>query len=227
LALALGASLPIAGAAAPPGGKGNGAPSGAHFNLNIIGVPKGKTASMTGTSGHTIFVNLEGKSTIWLCESGVDAGCGSGGFIVIDRNGTDNDGATFGLPNPDPDNDGSTEYSVFARALGAPGGSSTTTTCVTDPGGELECSVISLVLTRDKGKSRFDNVSKYLLYVYADVDEDGDLERVPLFADGYEGFLWDYDNNGLRLAQLRFYECTTIVPEPDNPGGPQDDSDCF
>jgi hypothetical protein len=182
---------------------------------------------MTGTSGHTIFVPLTGKATIWLCESGVDAGCGDGGFTVIDRNGTDNDGATFGLPNPDPDNDGVTRYSVFARALGQPGGSSRTTTCATDPTGELECSVIVLELERDKGRSRFDNVSKYLLYIYADVDEDGDLERVPLFADGYEGFLWDYDNNGLRLAQLRFYECPTVVPEPDDPTGPQDGSACF
>ncbi len=29
-------------------GTGNGAPSGAHYNLNIIGVPKNKTATMDG-----------------------------------------------------------------------------------------------------------------------------------------------------------------------------------
>jgi hypothetical protein len=34
--------------------EGNGAPSGAHYTLNIIGVPKNKTADMTNNSGHRI-----------------------------------------------------------------------------------------------------------------------------------------------------------------------------
>jgi len=29
-----------------------------------------------------------------------------------------------------------------------------------------------------------------------------------------EGYLWQYDNNGVRIAQLRFYEVPTTVPEP-------------
>ena len=47
-----GACLLAAGlsTAAPPG-KGNGAPSGAHYTLNIIGVPKAKTADMSGNNG--------------------------------------------------------------------------------------------------------------------------------------------------------------------------------
>ena len=39
---------------------GNGAPSGSHFNLNIIGVPKDKTADMNNNDGHRIFVQLNG-----------------------------------------------------------------------------------------------------------------------------------------------------------------------
>ncbi|MEK9177084.1 MAG: hypothetical protein AAB923_02190, partial [Patescibacteria group bacterium] len=138
---------------------GNGAPSGAHYNLNIIGVPKDKTADMTSGSGHRIFVPLVGKVNIWLCESGVDVACADvDGFQVMDGNGTDGS-ASFALPNPDPDGDGTTVYSVFARALGKPGGSSTTTTCATGPGedgvlgtddDELLCSVISMELSRDK-----------------------------------------------------------------------------
>ena len=196
---------------------GNGAPSGAHYNLNVIGVKKGKNPDMKNTSGHTIFVPLWGNAKIWLCESGVDANCADDGFKVLDRNGTDADGALFALPNPDPDGDGTTTYSVFARALGTPGGS-----CATDASGELECSVIMMELSRDPGKSKFDNVSKYLLYIYADIDEDGNLERVPLFDSRLQGYFWDYDNSGLKLAQLRFYEgvCTT-VPDATNPGGDQ------
>jgi hypothetical protein len=201
---------------------GNGAPSGTHYNLNIIGVENPKTADMTGTSGKTIFVSLQGRSTIWLCESGVDTRCEDPGFYVVDRNATDNDGALFALPNPDPDGDGTTVYSVFARALGTPGGGAGMKTYMTDPsdGSEI-CSVITLELKRDKGKSTFDNVSKYLLYVYADTDGDGVVERVPLFDKRFQDFLWYYANTGLKLAQLRFYECASTVPL--DPNGPTTD----
>lgn len=216
---------------------GNGSPNGAHYNLNIIGVAKNKIADLTDSNRHTIFVTLDGKSTIWLCEAGVDVGCTNvTDFAVIDGNGTDSNGATFALPNPDPDHDGSTVYSVFARALGKPGGSSVTTTCATGPGldgvlgtadDELVCSLIQLELQRDAGKSKFDNVTKYLLYIYADIDGDGDLERVSLFDDSLRGYFWDYDNKGLKLAQFRFYECATVVPDPTDPNGAQLDTDCF
>lgn len=202
---------------------GNGGPSGTHYNLNIIGVSQDKTADMTGTSGHTIFVPLVGKTSIWLTESDT--------YQVLDRNGTDQDGARFALPNPDENNDGTTTYSVFARALGKPGGGSITTTCATqinDPNDptddEVECSEISMDLTRSKGQSKFTNVSKYLLYIYADLDEDGDLDRIPLFFDGFQDFFWEYDNHGLRLAQLRFYPCSSTVPDPTDPGGATTDN---
>lgn len=183
---------------------GNGAPSGAHYNLNIIGVPKGKTASMTNNDGHRIFVNLGGISKIYLSQGTT--------FNVLDANGTDGDGAKFQLPNPDPDNDGITTYSVFARALGKPGGSAVVTTCAIDPVTQEEvCSTLSYVAVRDSGGSKFTNVSKQLLYVYADLDGDGTQERYPLFDDRLEGYFWEYDNSGLKLLQLRFYEVTTNV----------------
>lgn len=205
-------ALVAAASAAAYAQKGNGAPNGSHYSLNIIGVANPKTADMTGTQGHTIFVPLVGRTAIWLTEGST--------FGVLDRNGTDNDGARFMLPNPDVDGDGTTTYSVFARALGTPGGKSFTTTCATDPQGELECSEISMELNRTQGKQRFTNVSKYLLYIYADVDEDGTMDRIPLFWEGFEDFFWQYDNFSLRLAQLRFYPCASTVPAPTDPGGP-------
>jgi hypothetical protein len=177
--------------------------SGAHYNLNIIGVPKDKTADMTVDQGRRIFVDLVGKTTINLTQ---------GSFQVIDANGTDGS-ASFQLPNPDPDNDGTTSYSVFARALGKPGGTSSTTTCFTDSTGTY-CSVYSMVLVRNKGGSSWSNVSQQLLYVYVDTDGDGKLERYPLFSDPLASYYWDYDNNGLKLAQLRFYEISTTVAAP-------------
>jgi hypothetical protein len=180
---------------------GNGGPSGPHYNLNIIGVAQGKNISNDG--GNVIFVPLTGSTKILLSE---------GPFDVLDKNGTDGS-AAFQLPNPDPNNTGTTTYSVYARALGKPGGSSKTTTCATDPTtGELYCSVYTSVLLRNSGKSSFTNVSKELLYVYADINGDGTLDRVNLFGDALADYYWQYDNNGLKLAQLRFYAVPTTVP---------------
>lgn len=182
---------------------GNGAPSGTHYNLNIIGVANPKTADIT--SGNRIFVPLTGSTKIMLTE---------GPFAVIDGNGTDGK-AVFQLPNPDPTNSGTTVYSVYARALGKPGGNAKMTTCQVDPVTLEEiCSISSLQLTRTKGKSSFENVSKELLYIYADLNGDGIIERAPLFSDSLKDYFWQYDNNGLKVAQLRFYPVPTTVPAP-------------
>lgn len=194
----------VAPVAASTGTTGNGAPSGAHYNLNIIGVSKDKTASMTGSNGQRIFVPLQGKTQIDLQEGS--------SFAVLDANGTDGK-ALFQLPNPDPTNSGTTQYSVWARALGKPKGSSTTTTCASDPTTlDTYCSVYSMVLLRNNGKSSFTDVSKELLYVYADLNGDGTLERYPLFDTALQDYFWSYDNNGLKLAQLRFYNVPSTVP---------------
>lgn len=198
-AIALVASMIPAMAGA---GTGNGAPSGAHYNLNIIGVPKGKTADMTDNNGHRIFVKLEGNTKIMLSE---------GAYQVLDANGTDGT-AAFQLPNPDPENDGITVYSVWARAVGKPGGSATMTTCATDPvTGEEVCSTEAYVTVRSKGKPTFENVSRELLYIYVDLDGDGVVERYNLFNDALKDYFWSYDNNGLKVLQLRFYEVSTNV----------------
>ena len=184
---------------------GNGSLPGSHYNLNLIGVPKSKSADMTGGDGHRIFVALTGKTTILLSQ---------GDFAVLDANGTDGS-AAFQLPAADPDNDGVTEYSVFARALGKPGGSSAITLCATDPTtGDQYCSVYSTLFMRSKGKSSFTNVTRDLLYIFADLNGDGTLERYPLFDPALQGYFWDYDNNGLKLVQLRFDPVPTNINQP-------------
>ena len=206
---------------------GNGAPSGSHYNLNIIGVPKGKTADMTGNNGHRIFVPLNGTAKINLTE---------GEFQVLDANGTDGV-AAFQLPVADTDVDacvqdgtnpdgspiyvcgsGTTVYSVFVRGLGGGGGSAGMTLCGEDPAdGSTVCSNSTLTISAD-GK-KFSNVTGYLLYLYnVDVDGDGDIDykRVPLFSDALQNYFWNYDNNGLKIAQVRFYPCSSTVGT-DNP----------
>lgn len=185
----------------PAAVKGNGAPSGAHFTLNLIGVSNPKDIS--GGGGSVIFVPLSGSTKINLSE---------GDFAVLDKDCTDGS-CQFQLPNPDPTNSGTTAYSVYARALGKPGGSSTSTTCAVDPTtGDTWCSVYSSVQMRSTGKSTFTNVSKQLLYIYADIDGDGTLERFPLFDAALQDYYWQYDNNGLKLLQYRFYAVPTTVP---------------
>jgi hypothetical protein len=204
VALSLGASAVLAGQDVT----GNGAPSGAHYNLNLVGVAKDKTADMTGSNGHVIFVKLEGQTRILLSM---------GEFMVLDANGTDGS-ASFQLPNPDPDNDGNTVYSVYARFLGKPtdeAGRITPGCTIVD--GEEVLSVEYVTVERPKGKSSFENVSRQLLYVWYDIDADGDIDRVPLFDSRGEDYFWQYDNNGCKLVQLRFYEVSTFVGEDPEP----------
>lgn len=197
--ITLTAGLFSVSALAGKGGKGNGAPSGAHYNLNIIGMDRDSDADGTKGSGHRIFVPLWGKSQIWLSEGST--------FKVLDYNALDDGEATFQLPAADANCDGDSDYSVFARGLGNPDGSSIMTTCIEDKvTNEVICSSESITLSNKKGPNGFDNVSKELLTVYYFDDDSGKLTRTPLFGDDSYMYFWDYDNNGLRLAQLRFYD---------------------
>ena len=63
------------------------------------------------------------------------------------------------------------------------------------------------MLGRSTGKSTFKNVLKELLSLC--LDTDGDLvcdTREFLFDRDLTDYFWSYTNDGLRLAQLRFYE---------------------
>lgn len=200
---------------------GNGAPSGAHYNLNIIGVPKAKSPDFNGGSGRRIFVAL-GKTGE---AANTRINLIPGEFAVTDANGTDGT-AGFQLPNPDLDGDGVTSYLVYARALGKPGGKATMQSCYEDATGEwcavdFAGGVEPITLSRTKSPSKFVNVSKDLLFVdYCTTWDPGalpgteddtctDVSQVPLFGEDLLAYFWSYDNEGLKLAQLRFYE----VPE--------------
>jgi hypothetical protein len=183
---------------------GNGAPSGPHYNLNLIGFANGQNVKpTTGSGGNVIFVPLYGNCKIDLTE---------GSFGVLDNNCTDGSDAAFQLPNPDPTNSGTSTYSVFAAARGKPLGSATANTCFTDTSTSTQyCSAIVMQLARNFGPSTYSNVSKYLLYSYACIG--GTIQRVPLFSAQTANWYWQYDNTGLKNASLRFYPgVQTTVP---------------
>ena len=187
---------------------GNGAPSGAHYNLNIIGVPKDKSADFSGGNGGRIFVDLVGSTKINLTE---------GSFGVLDANGTDGT-AAFQLPNPD-NGSGQLAYSVWVRALGKPGGKASMASCFTElstattwcNSGDL---VVNLNRVSGGTNQKFVDVSKQLLQVCANVSTDPlvtTLQLVPLFSTLGTDYFWQYDNSGLKLAQMRFYPISTTA----------------
>jgi hypothetical protein len=116
---------------------GNGAPSGSHYTLNIIGVKYDKNDNMGNGSdnpnGNVIFVDLEGKNKINLVKN-TDVGLDANDFAVLEKNATTtgptgSGGAIIALPDPGLDpyivgdktgKDTMSDYSVFVRPLGKP-----------------------------------------------------------------------------------------------------------
>jgi hypothetical protein len=181
-------------------GTGNGAPSGAHYDLNIIGVPKAKTASMSGSNGHVIFVDLgssgsKATSNILLSQST------DGTFQVLDANATGGRSGSFALPAPG-------NYAVWGRPVGTPGGSSKVTTCATDTSDAttLVCSINSAVFVRGTGKSKFTDVTAALTTIVTSSTPAGCTgTTISLLDPCLQNYFWKYDNNGLKVLQLRFY----------------------
>jgi hypothetical protein len=185
---------------------GNGAPSGTHYSLNIIGVSHDKNVQPDWASGHVIFVDLGSKSGAAVTTRILLSQNAAGSFEVLDKNGTDGE-ASFSLPAPGG-------YTVWARALGTPGGRAKMTTCATDI--ELStsgviCSTQNEVFVRGTGKSNFRNVTNALTTIALDPVADSAAvaacggTTVNLFDPCLQGFFWQYDNNGLKLLQVRFY----------------------
>src|SRR5512137_1052265 len=61
--------------------KGNGAPNGPHYNLNIIGVPNEKNVNFDGGNGARIFVSRTGQTQFYVH--------GGSSYAILDHDGTD------------------------------------------------------------------------------------------------------------------------------------------
>ncbi len=170
--------------------KGNKAPSGPHYNLNLIATGE-KMADID--SGKRIFIKMSGRTKILLSP---------GEFQVLDGNGTDGT-ASFQLPAPEPgaaagEATGTPEYLVFVRVVGKPQAEDVEiTTYYDEVGNGWVASEETLSLPKS---NKFTNASRELLYVWVDG------AKYPLFDTTFEGYLWDVDANGRRVIQMRFYE---------------------
>ena len=234
---------------------GNLAPSGPHYELNIIGLDKNNKPPLVGTNRHVIYMPLytpgvgsNGVDTdpvpgneIWLQQAaGPDFNvCDGNGFdaawmcdgspLLIPGTTTQATGAVFQLPcNTEitaatgtvlvPCTTGaSAEYEVWARVVGTPtGGGVTITTCaydttITTAPPVLVCSSNNTGLLVKTKSNKFVDVTNALTSIVANVCTTtlGVTTCVPtttaLFQAPFQGFFWDYDNNGAKVLQLRFY----------------------
>ena len=85
-------------------------------------------------------------------------------------------------------------------------------TCATDSTGNLYCNEDTVSMTRIAGTSKFLNVSQQLLYIYADINGDGVIDRVPLFSSQLQDYYWQLDSQGRMHAQVKFCPVSTVVP---------------
>jgi hypothetical protein len=237
IALAIIAIMIIAGGlVAVQGGNdnnGNGAPSGKHYTLNILGKnwDKGDYAliwdendqnfnpEIKQDNGHRIFVKLGSngnmkKTRILLYDSQLIEGAKD--FQVLDADGTDGK-AAFALPPPETVVvDGevtSSAYTVWIRVLGPPRGQADMYSGFYDKTDGTTWVSLEVVEIRQEGGTvsrksppKFVDVTKELTTIY--VDTDGDLipERYNLFDNSGYQYFWDYDNQGIKHVQLRFYD---------------------
>ncbi len=187
------------------------------FKFNIIGVSNPKNVNMDQGSGGVIFVNLNAPSQINLvCSDDPEVleeypDLEEGSFDILDKDATDSGkqdpspGAILALPDPglDPYVEGQqtettdvwSDYSIYIRSLGKPGGWATITTCadLLDStfagllpgelvriinrnglfGGYASVEQVGRQITeRPKGKSIFTNVTAELLTIVFQVEVD-------------------------------------------------------
>lgn len=177
--------------------------SGAHYNLNIIGA---KNVGQIGASdGHSMFVNLQGKTKIIMTQDP------SGTFSITDRNGLDGQAAFNIAPG---------HYNVYATSLGKPGGKVKISAYgnFTDAVDGSELILLGYVdLSRNKSKPQSVNINN-LFYVdvtlCTKVDIYGNCTQTTVYNDYWVfdipellQYYWEYNNDGLKLLQVRFYPC--------------------
>jgi len=210
--------------------------SGAHWNLNIIGVPHDKTVpSMTDSSRHTIFVPLQSgldvsRQVKIFYVPNID---NPTQFQVLDGNATDDNEATIAVPfeycvDYETGCSELLSFDVYAVGLGKPKGAAIVTAeCTFDDtvlSGEctdlLQLPGFTINRTNlNSNKPKRENITEVFrasgcldLGGLIGVCDTGDLSFSNLWIFNIEQlaeYFWDYDNNGLKLMQVRFYETTS------------------
>lgn len=211
--------------------------SGPHFQINIIGVPKDKKVDMTNSDRHTIFVPLDNDPALRNIKIFVTGDtdpvtpgtqCGND-FAVLDGNATDDSEATLLVPCQ---LGGTLSFNVYAVGLGKPGGSANVdAVCIFDGSVILDPTTTALCaeellssggfdfqVKREGGKPQRQDISP-VFRASGCIDNDanglcnkGDVQFNNVWIFNIAQLLdyfWQYDNNGLKVMQVRFYETTS------------------
>lgn len=173
-----------------PADKGNKAPSGKHYNLNIIGVNNEKNDNFDGGNGSRIFVLRDGAT--WFYVGASDH------YEVLDHDATDGVCGNHTTNPADEDTPPTTK--------GVPG--------ILFPyaGGQWRVQIYVRLLgpktSQVKWRSYYWDGGEYIKF-YEDVwskDTKFRLRTNDLLADGFEDILWEMlDKEKFRLLQMRIY----------------------
>ena len=206
--------------------KGNGFPSGPHFELGLIGRPNTYTGNgADGNGRHNIFIPLDTSDY----SSGVDStGTVDGTVRIFMTQDNEND---FLVVDGDATGDGIAElniapghYQVFARALGKPGNGVDTGiasidgyfTYWYDEGISSDAIWLGGVdLSRVSGKPTTKNISKLFYYsgtiTFADTTTATYNNKWIFDVEELNEYWWNIDNKGIKRIEIRFY----LIDDPD------------
>jgi hypothetical protein len=164
----------------PVSATGNGAPSGAHYNLNIIGVPKAMNANFDGGNGARIFVSRTGSTQFYVH--------GGDSYAILDHDGTDGKVGTSitdpGIIFPYDTTTQTWQVDIYVRLVGPKDSSINWTSWYWDG---VDTWVLIDSFTLDKS-SKFQ------------------LRTGSLLMDGYQDILWQLDPvTKFRNLQMRIY----------------------
>lgn len=187
IGLAVAMVLTLAGTALASVDKtGNGAPSGPHYNLNIIGVPKQMNDNFTGGNGSRIFVSRTGSTQFFVH--------GGKSYAILDHDGTDGQVGSGlddpGIVFPYDSGTGTWLVQIYVRLLGPQNSKVNWTSYFYDwdpTSGTYQTYVLwdSFELSKDTKFS----------------EKTGSLLR-----DGYQDMMWQLDPvTKFRICQMRIY----------------------
>ena len=204
--------------------------SGPHYNVNIIGKKKGGIGGDT-SNGASIFIPLKNVTTrdgmvcdvdgavlkddvapTWLSAEPIGTKIyfvPGTSFAILDRDGTDNNGATIQVP-VDPDTK-EIAFDIWIRILGKPYGCMNIGAYAYDATQQLYFWAGSVYLNRTTGKQEFIKVNELFYVHWCIVDVANQVcttesgEPISVFSDVFSEYFWNIQNDGAKLVQVRIY----------------------
>jgi len=213
---------------------GNGARSGPHWNINIIGHPKGIGGDYS--SGHSVMIPLRNtrETAPLICADLQDVNgvriepttsvsynyeptnakiyfVLGDHFEILDRDATDDDRAKIMVPVGTTETGGTVvKFAVYIRVLGKPNQCMKINTYFvdeTEPLNTVWVQTGTVSVYRTKGKSTFATANELFTICEYNPETLECSNVLNAFDNAYQNYywLWDILNNGTRLLQMRLY----------------------